>query len=282
MTTISNKFLTVTAKTKGAELDSIFHNELKQEYLWNADASYWGKKSPVLFPIVGALKNNAYHFDENEYQLNRHGFARDMDFELESNTDKEMTFLLESNPETKKLFPFDFEFRVTYSLQRNALHVAYDVKNMGAEEMFFSQALLLPRRPGPTVDRRGRAKGDPAGLGLSGETIGLKTLMNADAVAAAIHGSITVKPRRCRNSAALNVATAQRRCMAVAATIRSCGPISGRPPSVAPKVAHGPWRPRRPRARVRAGGTSSPASGFGVWRGRHQIRPPTRTAVRKV
>jgi galactose mutarotase-like enzyme len=135
---IENDLLTVTAKEKGAELDSIFHKKNQLEYLWKADPKFWNKKSPVLFPIVGALKDNTYFLEGNSYQLHRHGFAREMEFELEKHDANEMTFLLGSDDKTLAVYPFDFEFRITYTLQKNALHVTYDVLNTGMKDMYFS------------------------------------------------------------------------------------------------------------------------------------------------
>ena len=80
-TTISNSTLSASIKHAGAELFSIKNNQNK-EYIWEGNPDFWGKHSPVLFPIVGTLKNNIYTIDGNEYQLPRHGFARDMEFQL--------------------------------------------------------------------------------------------------------------------------------------------------------------------------------------------------------
>jgi len=78
--TIANHLLAITIADKGAELQSIINKETGLEYMWNADPAFWSKKSPVLFPIVGGLKNNTYYFNGNSYQLSRHGFARDTAF----------------------------------------------------------------------------------------------------------------------------------------------------------------------------------------------------------
>jgi len=77
MFTIKSNILTVSVQSKGAELQSIFHTANGLEYLWNADPAYWAKKSPILFPIVGELKEGTYYYKEQPYHLLRHGFARD-------------------------------------------------------------------------------------------------------------------------------------------------------------------------------------------------------------
>jgi galactose mutarotase-like enzyme len=156
MFTIGNEFLTVSAVSKGAELTSVFNKQNQLEYLWSADPKYWSKRSPVLFPIVGALKENTFHFGENSYTLNRHGFARDMQFLPERQDENELTFLLKSDEKTLTLYPFDFEFRITYTLQKNALHVSYDVLNTDSKDMYFSvgghPAFAVPMVAGTTYE----------------------------------------------------------------------------------------------------------------------------------
>ena len=137
-TVIENKFLKVVLQAKGAELDSIVHKEHDLEYLWSGDAAFWGKKSPVLFPIVGTLKDNTFYLNGAQYGLSRHGFARDCVFTLENHTADKATFLLKSDTESWKNYPFDFEFRVHYSLKINTLSVTYDVKNTGDTPQYFS------------------------------------------------------------------------------------------------------------------------------------------------
>src|SRR5574339_1169297 len=77
---IENDSLRVTIDAKGAELKSVFHKSFGMEYMWGADPAYWAKTSPVLFPIVGTLKANTYQYQGQNYNLSRHGFARDKVF----------------------------------------------------------------------------------------------------------------------------------------------------------------------------------------------------------
>ena len=79
--TISNSQLTATINTLGAELISLVKNN--KNYIWQVDEKYWNKTSPVLFPIVGRLKNDSYSFNGKTYQLPRHGFARNMEFSFD-------------------------------------------------------------------------------------------------------------------------------------------------------------------------------------------------------
>jgi len=146
-TTISNSILKASIKHAGAELFSLKDNQ-ENEYIWEGNPDFWGKHSPVLFPIVGTLKNNTYTINEKEYQLPRHGFARDMDFELIEKTQNKAVFSLQSSEETLQKYPFEFELQLIYTLNENALELEYKVINKGKEKMPFSigahPAIALP------------------------------------------------------------------------------------------------------------------------------------------
>ena len=152
MFTIENQQIKAVLNAKGAELTQLFNKEHELDYLWHGDPAVWGKHSPVLFPIVGTLKNNTYFYNDLPYQLPRHGFARDKQFAVEEQTADTITFLLRSDAETHTIYPFMFEFRIKYSLFENALAVAYEVVNAGKDTMYFSvgahPAFKLPLVPG--------------------------------------------------------------------------------------------------------------------------------------
>ena len=138
MFTIENTHLKVTISPKGAELQSIYNKVLQMEYMWNADPAFWGKHSPVLFPIVGTLKNDSYYFNDKQYQLGRHGFAREMDFAVSAQSSSIIVFTLQSNDETLAKFPFTFRFDVKYELNENSVKTTYSVTNNGNAAMYFS------------------------------------------------------------------------------------------------------------------------------------------------
>jgi galactose mutarotase-like enzyme len=136
-TVIKNTFLTATINSFGAELCSLKNKENK-EYIWEGNPDFWGKHSPILFPIVGTLKNNSYQYNEIEYHLSRHGFARDMDFELVDKKENSVTFSIQSSEETLKVYPFIFELQIIYTLDKNSLNIEYKVMNNGKSKMPFS------------------------------------------------------------------------------------------------------------------------------------------------
>ena len=135
---IENDRLKIIASSKGAELQSIKSQALNLEYLWQGNPEYWSRRAPVLFPIVGRLKEDEYHFEGKKYTLGQHGFVRDMEFELVERSAHDLIYHLKANRESKKYFPFDFELSITYTLQENRLTVSYLVENPSDDDLFFS------------------------------------------------------------------------------------------------------------------------------------------------
>lgn len=136
--TLKNNLLTVEIDTYGAELHSILNNISGQQYLWQGDATYWARRSPVLFPIVGAVWDGCYRMDGSEYKLGQHGFARDREFSVMENTpDDEAWFFLESDEDTLKLYPRRFRLEIGYKLYEERLTVMWRVKNLDTKDMAF-------------------------------------------------------------------------------------------------------------------------------------------------
>lgn len=135
--TIKNEYLQVSLDSKGAEMTSLV-DKAGINYLWTADPKHWARHAPVLFPIVGKLKNNRYTYRQKEYSLGQHGFARDMEFEVLSDFNSSVEFLLKSSPYTKEKFPFDFELSIRYALEKNKIHIFYNVRNKDTLTMLFS------------------------------------------------------------------------------------------------------------------------------------------------
>ena len=135
MQTLKNDFLTVQVSDFGAELQSIVKDGY--EYLWQGDPAFWGRRSPVLFPIVGSVWEKKFRVDGKEYEMGQHGFARDSRFELVSASDSEVWYRLESYEETLSRYPWPFVLQIGYRLAGNELEVLWKVANPGSEEMFF-------------------------------------------------------------------------------------------------------------------------------------------------
>lgn len=134
--TLVNNYISASVNSMGAELFSLKNEHT--EYMWEGNPEFWGKHSPVLFPIVGALKNNTYRYEGKEYTLPRHGFARDKNFNIIGHTENSAVFSLSSDNESEEVYPLDFELRITYILQQKSLTVNYEVINNDNTVMPFS------------------------------------------------------------------------------------------------------------------------------------------------
>jgi galactose mutarotase-like enzyme len=137
-TTITNSSLTAEINHYGAELFSLKANSNNKEYIWEGNPEFWGKHSPILFPIVGTLKDNSYTYNSVPYHLARHGFARDGLFELIEKNKNSATFSMSSSEETLNIYPFNFDLQISYVLEDNSLNINYQVINKGNVKMPFS------------------------------------------------------------------------------------------------------------------------------------------------
>lgn len=136
-TTIFNEIFYATINSKGAELNSLLNKSTLREYIWEGNPEFWGKHSPVLFPIVGALKNDSYEYEGKKYSMSRHGFARDFEFEIVKNTGQSVTFELKANDETVLKYPFQFSLKIKYELIDSKLVITYYINNNSNKEMPF-------------------------------------------------------------------------------------------------------------------------------------------------
>ncbi|UGS22776.1 aldose 1-epimerase family protein [Flavobacterium channae] len=134
--TISNSKISASINSIGAELIRLEKDN--KNYIWTVDETYWNKTSPILFPIVGRLKNDSYSVNNTTFELPRHGFARNYDFQIVNQTENSVLFQLESNSETLKNYPFDFQLQLEYVLEGNSLKMNYSIVNKSNETMPFS------------------------------------------------------------------------------------------------------------------------------------------------
>ena len=106
--------------------------------MWQGDSKYWNRHSPILFPIVGRLKNDSYTYQNQKYNMTQHGFARDKEFEVIKNEVDFIEFRLKSDEKTLEIYPFSFELYLSYKLEKNSLIVSYKVINKSDDKMLFS------------------------------------------------------------------------------------------------------------------------------------------------
>ncbi len=149
---ISNDKITLQVDSLGAEAKSLKSVPDNREYMWHGDPAYWGRTSPVLFPIVGGLKGGAYRVDGREYPMGQHGFARDMEFQLKSQVASEIWFSLSSDEETLQKYPYPFLLELGYELTDRTVVVKWRVTNQAEAPIWFSigghPAFLCPIDPG--------------------------------------------------------------------------------------------------------------------------------------
>lgn len=155
MKTLSNSQLSIQVSPHGAELCSICCNG--KEYLWQADPAFWKRHSPVLFPIVGSVWENTYKHEGQSYSLTQHGFARDMDFELISESENEIHYRLTDTEETRKKYPFPFCLEIGYRIEGKKVVVLWTVRNTGTKELYFQigahPAFYYPDYDAETAER---------------------------------------------------------------------------------------------------------------------------------
>lgn len=153
-----NEIQQIQVSPKGAELSSLVANG--REYLWQGDPMFWGRRAPILFPIVGRLANDMLRIDGVEYQMKQHGFARDTEFvqtQMTASFDyiNGLRLLPSNDPlfmqmmhEEHDNYPYDFNLKVRYALYGNTLEANWEVLNTGDKLMYFQigahPAFFLP------------------------------------------------------------------------------------------------------------------------------------------
>jgi galactose mutarotase-like enzyme len=135
---LENQEIKVSVKPAGAELTSLFNKRNNKEYLWNADDKVWGRHAPILFPIVGKLKDQKYTYEGRQYTLPQHGFARDMNFEVVESSSSSVAFQLTATEDSLKNYPFKFLLEVRYELKESSVDVKYSVRNLDSKSLPFS------------------------------------------------------------------------------------------------------------------------------------------------
>lgn len=135
---LHNETIAISVDSHGAELKSLKRLQEGTEYLWKGDAAFWGRTSPVLFPFVGGVNHKEYRTKGRTYAMSQHGFARDMEFKLLTQTENEIWMVLYSDEETLKKYPYEFVLKLGYCLLKDGVKIFWQVENQGKEELPFS------------------------------------------------------------------------------------------------------------------------------------------------
>lgn len=146
--------LEARADPMGGELVSL--RDGADEYIWNGDPAYWSGRNPVLFPIVGALRDGTVRVGEKVCHMARHGFARRKEFSVAAQGEDFVEFRLREDPETLEQYPFPFVLTVRHTLTEDGFETRFGVENPGVEDMPFCigghTAFRCPIRPGESFE----------------------------------------------------------------------------------------------------------------------------------
>ncbi len=171
--TIRSRLLAVTVSEHGAELQSIRAAD-GTEFLWQGDPAYWPDRAPILFPYVARLTKGCYRMDGELHRMKIHGFALYSDFRTVQLGPDTVTMELRSNEETRKVYPREFTFSVTYILRDSDLTMEFRVRNEDARKMYFGlgghPGFRVPNEEGLSFDQyhlRFRRPCDPQRIGFT-------------------------------------------------------------------------------------------------------------------
>ena len=132
---ISNEMITLTISDIGAEMQSVVRDGV--EYLWNGDETYWNERSPILFPYVGRFTKGKYLLNGKEYEMDIHGFARKLLYNVVQKTENQILFELADSEETYQMYPYHFNLKIGYVLNKDCIEITYQVENRSDERMYF-------------------------------------------------------------------------------------------------------------------------------------------------
>lgn len=135
--TIENEYLKATFSSIGAEMQSLICKANQKEYIWFAKEEIWDEHAPMLFPVIARLKDGEYSYQGQIYQIPMHGFAKHSELEVLAKTETSITFVLKSTPETLKMYPFQFELQVCFTLEGNTLKKEHTIINHDEKDMYY-------------------------------------------------------------------------------------------------------------------------------------------------
>lgn len=140
MQTIIGNLLKFSVQDKGAELCSIISQNTGTEFMWGANPDIWGSFAPILFPIIGTLKEGEFLYEGKSYSLPKHGFIRNNEnLKVNQVSDSCLEYSLKFDDESLKFYPFEFEFIVRFVLVGNSITIEHKVVNHSKDKpLFFS------------------------------------------------------------------------------------------------------------------------------------------------
>ena len=136
MKVIENKNLRAIIAIKGAELKSLVYKG--KEYIWGGKENIWNRSAPILFPIVGSLKDKTTYIDSKAYSMTQHGFLRDQKFSLLKYKKNEIRLVNIYDEATLKMYPFKYKAVVTYKLNSKRIRTQIEIFNLDTKVLPFN------------------------------------------------------------------------------------------------------------------------------------------------
>ncbi|MCD7728863.1 MAG: hypothetical protein LUI60_02995 [Clostridia bacterium] len=131
--TIENEYLKLTVTDEGGTMCSLVYKPTGEERLWQGQ-EFWKSRDVVIFPIIGHAA--PYQVSGTTYELKSHGVVRYATLSAQAEENK-ITLSLSSTEQTLKVYPYEFDFSVSYTLDKNTLKVTYFVKSKGGKMPFY-------------------------------------------------------------------------------------------------------------------------------------------------
>jgi galactose mutarotase-like enzyme len=129
--TITGEGVAATILAHGAELCSL-KTSAGLELLWQAGPQ-WPRHAPMLFPIVGKLKDETLRHRGKSYPMTQHGIARINQFEWVERGPTSCRLVLTDTAETQMRFPFAFRLMITCEFEGRDLNTSFEIFNSGGE-----------------------------------------------------------------------------------------------------------------------------------------------------
>ena len=132
---LDNGCIRLSLSSCGAQMQSVVKEGV--QYLWNGNEEFWPERAPLLFPFVGRFTEGKYLLDGKAYEMDIHGFARKLPFQVTEQDQKKIVFELRDSQETYAAYPFKFVLQVSYTLEENVIGIEYQVRNLSDKMMYF-------------------------------------------------------------------------------------------------------------------------------------------------
>lgn len=138
MYVLENDLARVAISTLGAEVQSFILKEDQTEYIWQGNPEIWAGRAPLVFPVVGRLKEDEYTFEGKAYHMGQHGFGSVSEFTVIEQNEDELVFSLKDNDITLQMYPFKFELQIRFSLKETTLTKTHMMMNLDDKALYYA------------------------------------------------------------------------------------------------------------------------------------------------